>query len=765
MRNSLWMAMVPVCAFALPAFTQPTWTRTSPGGGGAFLTADVAADGTVLIGSDLSGAYRRAGAGNWTRLGARDGLQATSVEVVRWKPRQSLIALAGTRNGLFRTPSGDPAVPWTKVTEFGNEDVTALAWKGDTAYATTGGHASSTLKLRMSTDGGGRSWVTVTHDLPVGLRAVKLAVDPFNARILWLLSGNDRLFKGRKELWKSVNFGASWALMSVQNAGHLHAIDFALRPSSPGVVLMTTSTTGPAGGDDDRGSVYTSSNGGGTWSAVTTLPAGATGAVWYDGPRAYLVNVQADACGRSPPARSGRFESADDGATWTKVDDGVAPHAWDIAWTNCPLARGRALSTVARTLSAKGEYWVTTQFVWRYTTTAPFKYENACATRVGSGPASWITKGIDNAVPTAFASTGTGAGHYLAGYYDLGIWSSVDDGASWVNKNPVLGDWKGLGGNVTGIVTAGNSVTVATMAPSSKVVADSGNAYLYSVWRSNDGGDSWSISRAGLPYTGFLHGLSRDPGTARLWLTRNGRVYSSTNTGLGWSPAPGNAPSSGIYVTQARDGVVLVGGTHGLFRSTAPGYETWSPVEHGAFDFSDDLGEVVDPSNPGISTLHKRRWHGIQQILFDPLVANRVWVVSYYGNKTPGRGRRIGIWKSDDKGVTFSPVTKATLRRGVAIDSLGCRLHITSGSATTAGSNDSGELGAAEGKETWRDDGSGTFPLRSIDTDHPDYRYRFGGPITIAEDGKIFVGVPGYGFMRQDMSPAPAAAGARRLGR
>jgi len=197
--------------------------------------------------------------------------------------------------------------------------------------------------------------------------------------------------------------------------------------------------------------------------------------------------------------------------------------------------------------------------------------------------------------------------------------------------------------------------------------------------------------------------------------------------------------------------VVLAGGTGGLYRMSGDS-TAWTPVEKGAFDFSTDPGDI----GPEI---HKVRWHGIQQILFDPYVAKRVWVVSYYKYKdTPSK--RIGIWRSDDLGLTFTQISNARLRRGVAVDSLGRRLHVTSGAALTAGANDPNELNAAHGKETWRDDGSGTFKLRSIDTGHPDYRYPFGAAVCAAEDGRIFVSVPGYGFMRQDLPPAGASSAA-----
>lgn len=763
MKRPLLAAALAACFLSLPAFADPTWTRCSPGGGGAFLTADVTENGTVLVGSDLSGLYRRHGNEDWTRVGSMDGLDATSVEVVRWKP-QPLIrsasfgaedALAGTRNGLYRTD--DVGYTWAKVTDpnIGSMTVTALAWNSNSETIYVAGAASSgdsEVLLRKSTDDG-RTWSAIKHNMPStpAHRAVKLALVARDPKVVWLLSGHDRFKAGLKELWRSVDGGKTFARMTGPGGKPFNAIDVATHPSVPGLVLMTVSTDPGPGKSDGRGAVYVSSDGGRTWRAGAGI-GDVTGAVGWTqhGGTAFLVNVQTNACGTSK--RAGRFESKDRGATWKRVDDGST---WDLGWTECPAARGRAMRTVARTLSPDGSYWVTSQFVWHYTDGPRPKYENAFSTQVGSNPASWITRRIDNAVPVTFAAAGDGPGHYFAGYYDIGLWKTVDGGASWMNKNPALGTWNGVGGNVTGIVAAGD-VVVATMAGSSKTDSESGTGYVYGVHRSTNGGDSWAPSTAGLPANGFMYGLSRDPASGRLWLTRDGQIYTSTDQGVSWRPAAGNASRSGMYVTQAKDGVVLAGGTGGLYRMSGDS-TAWTPVEKGAFDFSGDAGDVGNG-------IHRIRWHGIQQILFDPYVAKRVWVVSYYKHSgTPGK--RVGIWRSDDMGVTFTQVSNARLRRGVAVDSLGRRLHVTSGAALTAGANDPVELNAAQGKETWRDDGSGGFTRRSIDTAHPDYRYPLGGAVFAAEDGKVFVGVPGYGFMRQDLAPAAAersAVGGRR---
>jgi hypothetical protein len=442
-----------LCLDAVPALADPTWNKASPGAGGAFLCVDVESNGKVLAGSDVSGAYRRDGTGNWTRLGKRDGINATSIECVKWKPGRSDIALMGTRNGLYL--STDSAKTWSQM-DFNNKIVTALGWKDDTVYAVGATSLTQSDIILMKSVDNGSTWGEInTNGFAGNLRAVKLAVNPLSADTVWLLSGNDRSSKQRaKELWKTANGGVNWQ----KKSGSYNAIDVAL-PASGRPLLMATSKTG-AGGDDDSGSVVRSTDGSGTtWTAGTFANGSqATGALWWDGATAYLINVQADACGSSPFSPiSGKFSSSDGGATWAKVDSGGS---WEVAWTDCSHARGRALSTVAKTLSAKGEYWVSAQFAWHYASGA---YENAFSTSFGSG--DWLTKGIDNAVPTAMTSSGS---YLYAGYYDVGIWTSVTSGQRWRNINPSgIPGWNGYGGNVTGIVADG-SLIVATMARTSK---------------------------------------------------------------------------------------------------------------------------------------------------------------------------------------------------------------------------------------------------------------------------------------------------------
>jgi Big-like domain-containing protein/sortilin (neurotensin receptor 3) len=722
----------------MPAAAEPQWTRASPGGGGAFLSVDVSVTGKVLVGSDLSGAYMRSGTGPWTRLGKSDGLIRTSIACVRWSPATGESALAGGRNGIYR--STNAGVSW-QVTGgpplFQNGFFSAIGWSRShsaTVYAAGAASTADTTVLLWRSLDGGANWSPVTHNLPASeaLRAIKLVVHPSDSNTLYLLTGPDGLIAPnvlipKRALYVSSDGGSTWALRS----GADEALDVAVHPATPGTLLMTVST-----GTDNTGFVKRSLDGGGSWSPVL----GNTGAVWWDGPNAYLINVGLDACG-SIPAEAGKFMSSDGGVNWSRIDTGST---WETGWTDCPHARGIPDGGVARALSGKGEYWVTSQFVWHYTAG---KFANAFST--GMGPGRWITAGIDNAVPVCIADAESEPTAY-AGYYDLGMWRTQDGGVSWKMINPVLPDWDGVGGNVTSVVAdpARPGVVWAAIGESSKA------PYLYRMYRSTNSGDAWSQSSTGLPYPAFLYGLSLDrlspSANRKLWVTANGALYRSTDDGVTWQPAAtaGGLPTAGLFVTEVdrRNGsTIFVGGWAGLWRSSNGGL-SWTKLSAG-FDHSTTPGEIG-----GLNTfLHRVKWHGPHQILSDPFVAGKVWVTSYMEDTTEIATLHRGLYMSLTNGDSWREFRRGPHYRGIAIDSLGKRGLVTSSPATTSGSNGN-EINATAGIEH----GRATNPLSwtwSPDPENPDIRYPFGWAVNANWTGRRWVGIPGYGFMRMPFAP------------
>ena len=190
-----------------------TWTKSSPGGGGAFTCVDMSSNGTVLVGSDLSGLYKReSSSGGWTRIGHSDGIKATAVDAVKWKPGDNNVALTGTRNGLYRTTNGGSS--WSEVSGgwSSGDDVTAIGWSPtttSTVYVTTiTTGTSTTFSLWKSTDSGA-SFSGYTHGIASGRRIVKILVDPkvSDGEKIYVVSGRDQGLAGNKEIYVADNGG------------------------------------------------------------------------------------------------------------------------------------------------------------------------------------------------------------------------------------------------------------------------------------------------------------------------------------------------------------------------------------------------------------------------------------------------------------------------------------------------------------------------------------------------------------------------------
>ena len=63
------------------------WININPGGGGAFTTVAAGPTGTIIAGSDLSGAYRSRDRGlSWDAIGSNRGLERTHVSAVGFDP-------------------------------------------------------------------------------------------------------------------------------------------------------------------------------------------------------------------------------------------------------------------------------------------------------------------------------------------------------------------------------------------------------------------------------------------------------------------------------------------------------------------------------------------------------------------------------------------------------------------------------------------------------------------------------------------------------
>lgn len=774
-------------AFSLagPALAIQSWTAHGPGGGGNFTSVDVSSSGRVLVGGDVSGAYARNGnTGDWTRIGTLDGIVATRILTARFSPANPSRALCGTGNGLYLSSNSGQTWSETGDSLMSTDDVNAVGWGrgADSLYAFVawpeGTGITGSIKAARTTDGGA-NWTPVTdinEDSSGTANPIKVVVDPHttgSTRRIYVLTGvSSATTRTTRMLWRTEDNGSSWQRITHVSATPVYPIDIVVHPDTAGIFLMATSDSTDAT-INKTGTLYRNANG--TWYPMTLdgtyKP---TGAVWYDGSVPHMLTVYEDACGLATNDAAGRWKVVS--GAWSRVDngrdgpDGDAVDPWEFGWidgvNNCDAARGQTISNVALSVSAKGEYWVTASFVWHYSTSGADKYVNVFTDDETS---PWLTKKIDNANPVTIELDGSTP---WVGYYDLGLWKYTSTG--WENRNDSEWGWNGDGGNVNGIIIEGSTMYV-TAAPSSK-----GNDWK--LYRSTNSGahDSWSTvgnlptkGQEGFP-TVFLNSLMKDPAGAspKYWLTVNGRVWSASSaTGTWTQESNATLPDTGIMVVRAYGGTVLAGGWSGLFRSGDNG-ATWSrcttitkPTPAASLP-----AERNDPINSA-PALHKRVWYGIQQIVFDGVGAK--WYVVCYapaGGLTSGSK---GVWSSTDHGQTFAVLGGAgsaadsVQRRGVAADSCGARIHITSGEAFSSGPNSNSTIQRATGKQTCRFS-SGSLvcvpeiAIGSAGSRDPSFGNLFGHEIRFYDNGQggststtVYVAVPGYGAMSHSAPSVP----------
>jgi photosystem II stability/assembly factor-like uncharacterized protein len=150
--------------------------------------------------------------------------------------------------------------------------------------------------------------------------------------------------------------------------------------------------------------------------------------------------------------------------------------------------------------------------------------------------------------------------------------------------------------------------------------------------------------------------------------TQGGGVYRSTDGGRSWSLASGGLGSFAVrsLAVDPRDPGVVYAGTGNGFWKTTSGGQVWVQFRRG-LDPAAITTVAVDPSSPsrlyagtplGLyqSTNGGRRWALVHGGLPEPMNV-RALTVDRAGTVLVGRGEPLGLFKSTDGGVTWSDKT------------------------------------------------------------------------------------------------------------
>jgi hypothetical protein len=486
------------------------WTPSSMGAGGNFCAADINSNGVVLVGSDISGLYRRtSNSGDWTRVGYQDGLDCTHIFSLRFMDAEPNKVIAGTGRGFYY--SSGAGASWSRVTSTNGptNDVGAVCWANDGNNAGTcfgvfnNQNPAADDKVYFSVSSNyGQTWTkgaglveVVSQSFTSGndpeRQPIKIAADPStsgNTREIYVLmgiiAGNNvawaeeaaaydsasKHFPPRyRDLYQSRDNGATWRQLVSGNV-----VDFAIDSTAAHHVAIALSNSNYVS-SNRYGVIKTTtdaSQSSVTWNTETVDNNHAnkepTGAIWCKSDL-YLLTVEQDPCGGSANPTAGVWVKS--GGSWSHVDDGQgggswSADTWESGWTvsgssPCGLRYGQTIANSAQSVSPRGEYRVTGSFVWQYNWgAASGRGYKSSFTNSGSGP--YTGKKIDNVNVAALYLDGT---DLWAGYYDVGLWKL--GGSGWENHNATgFGTWDGNGGNVNGITKQGSTMYVCAAASS-----------------------------------------------------------------------------------------------------------------------------------------------------------------------------------------------------------------------------------------------------------------------------------------------------------
>ncbi len=745
---SLVLLMLP---WATSLAAEPQWTRSNPGGGGSFLAAGAGPDGLMLVGSDLSGAYRSDDRGaSWTVIGAAQGVSSTHVSAVGFHPTDAEVVFLGSEDGIFRSqdkgrsfsrvlsaPAGHVAA-YIKAIEVSsdNPDIVYAAVHLKSSWSDSSPYQGYVYR----SDNGGRQWARVSDaSLPADrLSILKLLSHPHDARVLYALTGADRNQPDAPaRLYVSHNSGQSWQRLGSALG---EVMDVALKPDSSTLYVTTFDPQ-----DTRKGSLYRSDNGGASWQKLGDH----SGIVYTDPARPLQITL----VDPREPFRwndlSGSWQTQDGGQSWNQIG---RVEQWDHFYQGKlrqvfghsepadvrTYGEGHAgmVKTLGHDLSdPESILWVNTQWVFHSSDNGAH-FSNLFTEQLGDN--RWRSRGIDNVNMLALAVSEADPNLVYLGYFDMGCWRSEDHGDSWQSCNAPAytktgsdGQWFGYGGNTANLVAdpARANVVWATQSP-----FQNGESPTH-LLRSTQKGlwSSWQAANSGLPDRDIL-GLSLDrnsPINSRtLFVTAQGNVYRSRDDGKNWAQVFNcNGGCSTTAVSRFHSSQVFAGGSAGLFRSTDGG-DSWQAV--GGAALRGQAGEGFWGYG----------WQGISHIQPDPQNANRLYVSVF------GAGK--GLYRSDDGGSRWQKLLDDDFMRAVAIAPGDNQiLYVTSSSAFQAGGYDptsGGVMRSLDGGQSWQSaNGNMAWP--------------FAIPIVIDPTDTVFVGSPGSGFQKSIVDGTPQTRG------
>jgi photosystem II stability/assembly factor-like uncharacterized protein len=597
----LSVALIP----AVSSGNSSIWRRVGPYAGPVTCVAvGPSAPATVYAGTP-AGCFRSIDGGvTWTGVNA--GLTYLRISVLAVDPKDSrTVYVVPESMGVFRSTDGGES--WTPSSNgLSNGSVTALVFDPldpATLYAGTMGGIFKT------TDAGG-SWTAANAGLPGSdLRVTALAVDSRRPATVYAAVNNEGIFKSTDGgvLWLAVNTGLPNffinALVIDPRDGETVYAGLSNAPDSPVWKTVSGGSWSPAGGTGltkswvtglaidpinpdtiyaSGGGIFKSSDCGDTWTALAGIPVTDQPLVIDPENPAILYAVTG----------SGIFRSTDGGTTWMQSNTGLSSISVGTLVVD-PLNRRTVYAGSDSGLFKStngGNTWVLkrsgpiTDLVIDPADPETLYECDGGVDKSSDGGETWQDLPISRSgIVTVLAVDPHNPKTVWFGSYDItggpylpmGVYRSSDGGETWSPAN-------------NGLPVARNHVQFLAVDPSdSNTIYVSGTSYPYVAvppldmplnYRSTDGGASWQLVSNGITP------IAADPKNGgTLYGIRDVGLLRSTDGGASWLPFADQLKGKtvGTLVIDPSSSIMIAGSSDGeIFGSTDAG-ASWTQINTG----------------------------------------------------------------------------------------------------------------------------------------------------------------------------------------
>ncbi len=207
-----------------------------------------------------------------------------------------------------------------------------------------------------------------------------------------------------------------------------------------------------------------------------------------------------------------------------------------------------------------------------------------------AGVDSWSSRGPEGGMIHALATDPTNPNTVYAGSEGGSVFKSTDGGATWTTVNSGLA--------YSGISCPVRKFLVDPTTPTTLYLG----SYGAGVFKSTDGGLSWKASTPP-NLDPFITGLVLDPSSPnKIFAVNKSSVLKSTDGGLTWSAKTSGLPSnpwpSDLALDPHSPSNLYVGTNQGVYKSTDAG-ETWTAANQGLNNLN-IFAVAVDPNATGI---------------------------------------------------------------------------------------------------------------------------------------------------------------------